>query len=207
MARPLLREPYVIAYSDEAVPQHVLFVEHSTGPRLRHARPRPGDWAHGVLRARQRTHRRGRPDFRAVNARRQWQCIGRGRCQICGRPARDPESGRVWWLLSDDGRSADRGYTNAPPTCRTCIPDAAAQCPHLRRSMAVYTAAGFEPYGVLANLYEPCGALAVPVEQGVELTLRDGLLGYALATQLLVVLHDLRPAPLPSAPPRGRALP
>ncbi len=191
------RAPYVIAYADEVLPQHVLFAEHPSGPRLRHARPRPGDWGHGVLRARQRTHRRGRPNFQAVNARRQWQCIDRGRCQVCGRSAYDPESGRLWWLLSDDGRSADQGYTNAPPTCRTCIPEAITQCPHLRRSAAVYTTAGIRPYGVLANLYEPLGTLAFPVAEGVELTFSSDLLGKALATQLLVLLHDLQPAPLP----------
>ncbi|WP_371783794.1 hypothetical protein [Streptosporangium subroseum] len=112
---------------------------------------------------------------------------------MCTRPARDPESGRWWWLLSDDGRSAAQGYTNAPPTCQGCIPEAITQCPHLRKAAAVYTASSYQPYGVLANLYAPFDGLAIPVMEKVELTLSDPLCGQALATQLLVHLRDLQP--------------
>lgn len=189
-----LRAPAVVAHEGEALTQQVIFVNHPTGPRLRHARPRPGDWGYGVLRARQKTNNRGRPIFPKVHTRRQWQYIDLGLCQICSRPALDHESGRWSWLLSDDGKSADQGYTNAPPTCRDCIPEAIEQCPHLRKAAAIYTVGGYEPYGVLANLYVPLGELALPLAEGVELTLSDNRLGKALATQLLVRLHDLQPA-------------
>ncbi|MFC7641416.1 hypothetical protein ACFQX6_10835 [Streptosporangium lutulentum] len=193
-----LRAPAVVAHEGEAVPQHVIFAAGPNGPRLRHARPRPGDWGHGFLRARQKTNKRGRPIFPAVHTRRQWQYIDLGLCQICTRLARDPESGRWWWLLSDDGQSSAQGYTNAPPTCRSCIPEAITQCPHLRKAAAVYTVGSFEPYGVIANLYRPLGELAIPVMEGVELALANPLRGQALATQLLVRLHELQPEPLPA---------
>ncbi|MEV6868373.1 hypothetical protein AB0M44_46265 [Streptosporangium subroseum] len=198
VAATRLRAPAVVAREGEAVPQYVVFAEGANGPRLRHARPRPGDWGHGFLRARQKTNRRGHPIFPAVHARRQWQYIDLGLCQVCGRPARDPVSGRWWWLLSDDGQSAAQGYTNAPPTCPGCIPEAIAQCPYLRKAAAVYTVTDYEPYGVLANLYRPLGELAIPVMEGVELTLSDPLRGQALATQLLVLFHSLQPEPLPA---------
>ncbi|MEV6866632.1 hypothetical protein AB0M44_37255 [Streptosporangium subroseum] len=191
-----LRAPAVVAHEGEAVPQYVIFAEGPNGPRLRHARPRPGDWGYGVLRARQKTNKRGRPIFPAVHTRRQWQYIDLGLCQVCTGSARDPDSGRWWWLLSDDGQSAAQGYTNAPPTCRDCIPEAIAQCPHLREAAAVYTVANFEPYGVLANLYQPLGELAIPAMEKVELTLSDPRGGQALATQLLVLLHGLQSEPL-----------
>ncbi|MGS2646071.1 hypothetical protein [Streptosporangium sp. G12] len=188
-----LRVPAVVAHEGEAVAQHVLFVNHPTGPRLRHASPRPGDWGYGILRARQKTNNRGRPIFPKIHARRQWQHIDLGLCQMCSRPALD-QDGRWSWLLSDDGKSADQGYTNAPPTCRGCIPEAIEQCPHLRKAAAIYTVGGYAPYGVLANLYVPLGELALPLAEGVELTLSDDRIGRALATQLLVRLDDLQPA-------------
>ncbi|WP_371784663.1 hypothetical protein [Streptosporangium subroseum] len=181
------------------VPQHVIFAPSANGLRLRHAQPRPGDWGYGVLRARAKTNRRGKPNLKAVNTRRQWQYIDQGRCQVCRRPARDRVTGRWWWLLADDGKSAAQGYTNAPPTCRGCIPEAITQCPHLREAAAVYTAGSYEPYGVLANLYVPFEGLALPQAEGVELKLSDSRIGQALATQLLVFLRELRP----ELPPAG----
>ncbi|MEV6861254.1 hypothetical protein AB0M44_09650 [Streptosporangium subroseum] len=150
--------------------------------------------ATGVLRARAKTNRRGKPNLKAVNTRRQWTYIDQGRCQVCGRPARDRVSGRWWWLLADDGTSAAQGYTNAPPTCRDCIPEAITQCPHLREAAAVHTVGSY----LLANLYVPFEGLALPSAEGVELTLADSRIGQALATQLLMLLHDLRPEPLPA---------
>ncbi|GAA3136751.1 hypothetical protein GCM10010466_29470 [Planomonospora alba] len=192
-----VQHPYVIAYAGEAEIQHVLFRRVRGEWRLTHAEPRRDDWGYGILRARSGASRQGKPLFDVVNPRRQWTCADCGLCQVCGETARDPETGRYWWLLSDEGESEDRGWTNAPPTCRACIPAAVTQCPHLRRGRpAVYTAGAFEPYGVFAVIYSRSGQLAYPLAEKEIVTFGDPRASHALATQLLVCLRDLRLEPL-----------
>jgi hypothetical protein len=81
--------------------------------------------------------------------------------------------------------------------CQVCVPIALQRCPRLRRSHYLYTAAGYEPYAVQADIYEPGpGGLATIVEREVTVTLdRYKALAYALAKQLLVALDGLEPIP------------
>ncbi|MBN6054485.1 hypothetical protein JYK22_21265, partial [Nonomuraea sp. RK-328] len=117
-------------------------------------------------------------------------------CQVCGESATDCWTGRIWWVLADDpsDTSCGDGYTNAPPTCHSCIPSAIASCPRLRRSAAVYTVGGSEPYGVLAGVVqESTSGGEIVLKKNVCLALDEfARLELAMATQLLVVLHDLR---------------
>ncbi|WP_433516859.1 DUF6879 family protein [Nonomuraea sp. CA-143628] len=97
------------------------------GLKLSYDAPRAGDWAYGVLRLRQNSKRSGRPDFNTVNTRRQWRCMAKRLCQVCTRSAVDPDTGWISWLLSSEGGGHERdGFTNAPPTCKACIPEAIA---------------------------------------------------------------------------------
>ncbi|NRQ40246.1 hypothetical protein HII36_51760 [Nonomuraea sp. NN258] len=76
-------------------------------------------------------------------------------CQVCAKSAVDRETGRTWWLLSRQSGMAADGYTNAPPTCLACIPEAITACSHLRRNAAVCTVGSCAPYGVRADLFRP----------------------------------------------------
>ncbi|GAA3209722.1 hypothetical protein GCM10020216_013100 [Nonomuraea helvata] len=146
------RYPYVIGWTGEAETHRLVWVPAAGGMRLSYADPHRGDYTQGVLRLRQKQTRAGRPDFTTVNTRRQWRCMAKGLCQVCARSAVDAETGRIWWLLSSDYGGAGDGYTNAPPTCRACIPEAIAQCSHLRRHAAVFTVGGCVPFGVRGGM-------------------------------------------------------
>ncbi|MBG0818607.1 hypothetical protein [Planomonospora sp. ID82291] len=205
VAEPKIRVPYVIARSGEIVNQHPRFVSKlGGGLRLAYDRPRPNDWAHGVLRVRVRTTREGQPQWRLLNTRRQWECMEKNLCQVCGEVATDPVSGRIPWIMTETAfrdvpGEPGNGYTSAPATCRACIGDALALCPRLHISSAVCTVAYAEPVAVLAEVFQPGpGRRAVHTgEHNVFVRLDDEvLLPRVLATQLIVKVHDLQPAPL-----------
>ncbi|MFD1546797.1 hypothetical protein [Nonomuraea guangzhouensis] len=204
-----VRVPYITAYSNEMVPHPLTFIAHpesTDGLRLSYADPIPQDWQLGVLWARQGLHRRGRPEWKIVNTVRQRRCLLRLLCQVCGLSAANPLDGRTYWVLADDpgDTSTDAGYTNAPPTCASCIPVAIATCPRLRRGARAYTVGGAEPYGVLADVLRPSGRRPVERERNTAIPLDSfHRLEYALAKQLLLVLDDLRPAPIQGRPGSG----
>lgn len=191
------RVPFVIGYTGDVVRQPLKFVPRPGGWRLSYDVPRAGDWAYGVLRLRQRTMRSGRPDFTTVNTRRQWRCMAKRLCQVCARSAVDQDSGRIWWLLSSEGGHSTDGFTNAPPTCRACIPEAITYCPRLRRNAMIVTVGDSLPYGVRADLFLPYLPPVVPYERNAVVLLSDPDRGLALARELLVRLDDVRPARMP----------
>lgn len=190
-----LRIPYITAYEGEKIEQELVFDRPPGGPRLSHRKPRPLDWEFGVLRVRERTDRQGRPNLKAVNSRRQWECMIKGLCQVCGHKAQD-QAGRWPWLLSAGEADDLTGFTNAPPTCAACIPDAIAQCPHLWRGATVLTVADYEPYAVKGHLFLALGTHPYPSAENKVIPL-DAFaeLERALATQLLVRFFDPKPAP------------
>ncbi|WP_343948203.1 hypothetical protein [Nonomuraea longicatena] len=190
--------PYITAWSDEERPQGVGFAHHAEagGQRLTYTDPQPNDWIYGVLRARHGIGRSGRPLWKQVNTLRQWRCMTHRLCQVCGESAVDPASGRVSWLLTETVVSVapGQGYTNAPPTCRSCIPESLAACPRLRRGAVGYSVEDVEPYGVLAHVFRPTpGGGAVIVDRSVMVQLDEfGRLTRALAHQLVVLLSGLQ---------------
>ncbi|MEU6997902.1 hypothetical protein [Nonomuraea sp. NPDC046570] len=191
------RVPFVIGFTGEVERHHpLMWMQSWDGMRLAYdALPSRGDYSHGVLRLRQSQKRTGRPDFKTVNTRRQWRCMEKRLCQVCGRSAVDRDTGRTWWLLSStgDGDYGD-GYTNAPPTCRACIPEAIAFCPHLRRNAEVFTVGRCSLYGVRADVFLPYLAPIQPAERNVVLRFDDYSLPHAIARELLVRLSDVQPA-------------
>ncbi|GII90631.1 hypothetical protein [Sinosporangium siamense] len=195
-----LRVPHVIAYSEEAVPQHLAFRRSAVRePYLAYTDPRGTDWALGVLRARVRGNRRGQPQWKLLNTLRQWRCMIKDLCQVCGGRAADPETGRLWWIITETAyrQLGDGHHTSAPATCRARIPESLASCPRLRESGDVFTAASAEPSAVLADMFAPGpqGRAVHTGEHNVFVSLEwTDLLRSALATQLVVRLHDLRPA-------------
>lgn len=195
------RVPYITAWSEETM-NHALAFEWAGaagGLRLTYADPHPNDWLFGVLWVRQGLALRGKPEWKLVNALRQRRCMLRKLCQVCGSTAVDSSTGRAWWVLAD-GPTHDAkvsGYTNAPPTCFACIPEALTSCPRLRRGAAVYTVGDAEPYGVVADLFAPSirGGFT-QVERNTTLGLDEyRRLEWALAKQLLVCLRDPEPWP------------
>lgn len=200
---PNLRVPYVIAFSEELVSDPIHFVR-DYRPRghmkLSYRDPQPGDYANGVLRARARTNRKGKPEWRKINPRRQWQCMDKLWCQVCGKPATD-QYGRLPWIMTEsvfhwDEDNPSTAITNAPPTCWACIPESQTFCPQLRESSAVYTARSALPVGVLADLYyQPLfnGNVLPTDERNVEVRFKNQrLLPYVLAHQLIVQVFDLQ---------------
>jgi hypothetical protein len=191
------RVPYITAWSEESSSHCLAFAYHpeAGGLRLTYTDAQPNDWMYGVLRARQGVSRGGRPEWKLVNGRRQWRCMEHRLCQVCGGPATDPSTGRMWWLLADDISSTapDQGYTHAPPTCRACIPVALMYCPRLHQEATVYTVADAEPYAVLGDVFRPVsGGGAVAVERSVMVHLDEfDHLTRALAYQLVVLLSGL----------------
>jgi hypothetical protein len=194
------RVPFVIGYTGDVVPQPLTFVPSRGGWKLSYDAPRAGDWAYGVLRLRQNAQRSGRPDFTTVHTRRQWRCMTKRLCQVCARSAVDPETGRISWLLSSEAGDHTRdGFTNAPPTCKACIPEAITYCPHLRRNAMIVTVGDSIPYGVRADLFLPYLPPVVPYERNAVVLLSDPDREFALARELLVRLKDVRPAQIERA--------
>ncbi|GAA2268554.1 hypothetical protein GCM10010149_06730 [Nonomuraea roseoviolacea subsp. roseoviolacea] len=189
------RYPYVIGWTGEAVAHRLVWRRGAQGEKLAYADSRPGDYAQGVLRLRQRGTRAGRPDFKTVNTRRQWRCMERALCQVCGRSAVDQESGRVWWLLSGS-EGPGEGYTNAPPTCPACIPEAIAGCPHLRRHAAVCTVGAWLPFAVRADVFVPYVPPVRPVAINALVPFSDERSRLCVARELVVRLIDVQPASL-----------
>jgi hypothetical protein len=164
--------PYTIAYANELVTDPIGFVPYAGRLRLSYLPSRPGDWATsragsrrggGILRARvrdlrDRPEQRGPERMRKLNTRRQWRCMDRLLCQVCGGPAADPGDGLIPWPVTKtvfDRTGPDSGLTNAPPTCWSCIPKALEECPMLRQDFTVYTVSNVRSAGVLADLYRP----------------------------------------------------
>lgn len=198
-----LRVPYVTAYDGEDVAYQLALMsdpEATDGRRLSYTNPLKQDWLFGVLWHRHGMTRVGNPEWKLVNTVRQRRCMLHALCQVCGQPAAD-DDGRIWWVMAEEpGRSPlGEPFTNAPPTCRPCIPEARTLCPRLRTGSLVYTARGIEPYGVVAEVYQPVGRGLLAMGQSTELPL-DAFrqLEYALAKQLLVVLDGLMAAPTPT---------
>jgi hypothetical protein len=198
-----LRVPYVTAHDGEDILYHLALAPHreaTDGQRLSYIDAVPTDWMFGVLWHRHGVSRAGAPEWKRVNTIRQRRCMRHLLCQVCGQSAVD-DAGRIWWVMAEEPglTAAGEPFTNAPPTCPTCIPEARMLCPRLRKTAQVYTASSAEPYGVVADVHRPVGRRLLVVEQTAELPL-DAFhrLEYALAKQLLVTLDGLTPASTPT---------
>lgn len=162
--------PFTIAFAHEEVKDLIVFEWHDHECRLAYERPRLDDRVHGILRGRvrdllDRPDLRGPARMRKLNTRRQWRCMDELLCQVCGEPARDPWTGRIPWVLPStvfERTGPDRGRTNAPPTCWSCMPKALEECPMLRKDSALCAVTRTVSAGVLADLYQPRGLAVVP---------------------------------------------
>ncbi|MBT2229175.1 hypothetical protein [Nonomuraea sp. NEAU-A123] len=188
------RYPYVIGWTGETQNLPLKWVPHRGGRRLSYVVSHRDDFRNDVLRLRQGQTRAGRPDFRTVNTLRQWRAMEKRLCQVCARSAVDRAMGRIWWLLSSGYGGDGDGYTNAPPTCPACIPEAISQCSHLRRNAAVFTVGDCSPYGVRADVFVPNLPPVVPFERNAVLRFDDYNMHHVLARELLMRLQDVRPA-------------
>lgn len=196
-----LRVPYITAYDEERADFRLAFGCHSQavdGQRLSYVDPAESDWMFGVLWVRRENHQRGCPQWKQVHALRQRECMVGQLCQVCAGPAVDKGTGRVSWVLTDVP-PAPSVYVTAPPTCRSCIPEAVASCPRLQRSAHAYTVGVSKSYGVVGDLFTRDAGGGVDLVRRndfVPLDARDRL-EYALARQLVVQLSDIQPAAIP----------
>ncbi|MET8005111.1 hypothetical protein [Nonomuraea glycinis] len=198
--------PYVIAYANELLQDPIQFEPHAHELRLAYSQCRRSDWVHGILRARVRDLRdrpgkRGPERMRKLNTRRQWRCMDKLLCQVCGKPATDLETGHIPWLLTEtvfDATSEDSGRTNAPPTCWNCIAYAREECPMLQNDAALHIVTSAVSVGVLADLYEPGVFSEQPVLARHNVFVAWDAHRYhasALATSQVVELHGMTPVP------------
>ncbi|MFE3448151.1 hypothetical protein ACFXJ8_04370 [Nonomuraea sp. NPDC059194] len=194
--------PYTIAYANELVADPIYFEWHAHEYRLTYGKPRRGDWVNGILRARvrdwrNRPDRRGPERMRKLNTARQWRCMDRLLCQVCGGPATDRETGRIPWALTKtvfERTGPDSGRTNAPPSCLSCIPKAMEQCPMLRDDFTFYTVASTTSAGVLSDLYDH-GICDRPILAKHNVFVAWDAVryhAYALAVAQVVELHGMK---------------
>lgn len=194
-----LRAPYITPCSEETIDFNLVIAADSgatDGRRLSYPDPADDDWLMGVLWARQENHRRGDPLFHQVHIRRQRECMLGQLCQVCRKTAWDPATGRLWWVFPREVPAADMLLTK-PPACVACVSKAVEACPLLRREAYVYTSGGYEPYGVLGDVFSLDGE-QVRIERGQDVPL-DAFrtLEYTLARALTVHVRDMRREPLP----------
>ncbi|MEQ4721278.1 hypothetical protein [Nonomuraea sp. B19D2] len=188
------RYPYVIGWTGEVQEHRLQWKQHRDGETLAYVDHRRSDYALGALRLRQGQKMTGRPDFKTMNTRRQWRSMDKHLCQVCAGSAVDRDTGRIWWLLSSGYGDDGDGYTNAPPTCRACIPEAISQCSHLRRNAAVFTVAASYPYGVRGDVFLPYLPPVAPFERNALVRFTDDEIAHCIARELVVRLHDVQPA-------------
>ncbi|MET7337092.1 hypothetical protein [Nonomuraea sp. NPDC005650] len=204
--------PYTIAFANELVKDPIAFEPCAGGLRLAYQPSQPGDWIKpptakpwelGILRARVRDlldkpDLRGSERMRKLNLRREWRCMNKLLCQVCGGPAVDPESRLIPWLLTKtvfERTGLDSGRTNAPPTCWTCVPKALEQCPMLQVDFTLYTVRAVETVGVLADLYRP-GIFREPIPTAHNVFVPWDAPRYhprTLAVAQVLELHGMKP--------------
>ncbi|NAS26640.1 hypothetical protein GT755_33820 [Herbidospora sp. NEAU-GS84] len=212
--------PYVLARSKELVTDPIRFVYSRAVYELVYALVgRRSDVAMGVLRARVKTSARGEVMWRLVNSIRQWRCMTKKLCQVCGETAGREGDGIPWILTQSAFQTMsylppDCGDTNSPPTCRACWPEALKRCPELKSHARVVTVREVEPVAVLGDVYRPSSGphwrtpelvqeqAYVPLDEFARLPM-------VLATQLVLLLHGIRNVEPPrfdirSAAARGR---
>ncbi|WP_440100003.1 hypothetical protein [Streptosporangium sp. H16] len=194
-----LRKPYVTPYAEENLDLPLAFEWQAGAPRLTYRDALPQEWMFGTLWARCGTARKGKIQWHLVHTLRQRRCMLKRLCRVCGGPATDPDTGRVWWILPTSlaGDFQSPWPTAHPPTCKAHISEALTACPYLRREIPVVcTARGYSPVAVLSNLYglDDAGRV-VETSHQIPVGLNEPhLLKRALATQLIVQITDLQRA-------------
>ncbi|WP_433253195.1 hypothetical protein ACQPYK_09385 [Streptosporangium sp. CA-135522] len=202
MTRTALHKPYVTPYAEETLDLPLAFEWAAGEPRLTYRDALPQDWMFGALWVRCGTARDGKILWPMVHTLRQRRCMLKRLCRVCGQSATDPGTGRIWWVMPSalPGDAATWPTVN-PPTCKAHLVEALTTCPYLRRGApAVYTVGDYSPIGVLADLYgEDDDGRVVETRHQIAIGLDEfHLLHRALATQLIVSLHDIQRAPNPA---------
>ncbi|MEU8151993.1 hypothetical protein [Nonomuraea sp. NPDC048901] len=193
-AAPVLPVPYVAAYVGETVSLDLAVIHDVwavSGRRLSYTDPVASDWDLGVLWARQKTHRQGKPQYDELHTLRQRECMLHRLCQVCAGPALDPDTGLLAWVFHKEVHAA-AGRLSKPPTCWRCIPEARAACPHLQQEAHVYTSPDYELWGVKGLVVSSGGSTRQDVPMADLVTLE-----YTLARALVVHVSDLRREPAP----------
>lgn len=194
MAATVLPVPYVAAYSSETVALNLAVIHDVwalSQRRLSYTDPAASDWAMGVLWARQKTHRHGKPQYDELHTLRQRECMLHRLCQVCAGPAVNPATGLLTWVFHKEVHSA-AGRLSKPPTCPQCIPEVRAACPRLQQEAHVYTSPNYEPWGVKGIVVSAGGSTRQDVPLTDLVTLE-----YTLARALTVYVSGLRPERAP----------
>jgi hypothetical protein len=129
----------------------------------------------------------GQPNWNRTHPVRQRRSMDERLCQVCARGGADV------WIIPPSNLDAGKGtaVTGHPPLCRGCLPIAQRHCPHLRaqQDWRPFTAAEVRPFGVMADVYAPTGA----VERRGFVTPSDLDCRRAVARQRVVRLLGLAP--------------
>ncbi|WP_433366884.1 hypothetical protein [Streptosporangium sp. CA-115845] len=194
-----LRKPYITPYAEETLDLPLTFEWADGVHRLTYRDALLGERMFGALWARCGTAQEGRILWPMVHTLRQRRCMLNRLCRVCGEPATDPDTGRITWIMPFAAPGALRSTmsTANPPICKAHLGEALATCPHLRvGAPVVCTVSDYFPIGVLANLYGEAGhGRVVETHHQRHIGLDEfNRLHRALATQLIVQVHDLQPA-------------
>ncbi|MFD3618708.1 hypothetical protein ACFWWT_26405 [Streptomyces sp. NPDC058676] len=194
--------PYITQRGGEdAAPENLFIIRHSSGPRLyyRYEDPRDRD-PRGALWARcgwnpvdAQGRITGEPQWKLMHPHRQMVSMQTMLCQICSLPARTPLGFIFLAGPRDHDPTQASILTNQPPVCRKHARAAAKLCPHLEDNPMVFLARSAPLYGVHGTLYGlDDGGVKVVAQPDAPLPYGHANIGTFLASQLVRRLQSFR---------------
>jgi hypothetical protein len=186
---------------EDAAPDNLIILRHSSGPRLYYLDEDPRDRdLRGVLWARcgfnpvdERGRPTGNPQWKMMHPYRQMMCMQTMRCQVCQEFAQTPLGFIFLAGPKDQDPTQPLIITNQPPVCPKHARAAAKLCPHLEEDPMVFLAQSAPLYGVHGTLYglgeEGVRVVAKPDE---PLPYGHGNLSTFLASQMVRRLSSFR---------------
>ncbi|WP_386347779.1 hypothetical protein [Streptomyces xiangluensis] len=186
---------------EDAAPDNLIILLHSSGPRLYYLDEDPRDRdLRGVLWARcsfnpvdERGQPTGTPQWKMMHPYRQMMCMQTMRCQVCQEPARTPLGFIFLAGPKDQDPIQPPIITNQPPVCPKHARAAAKLCPHLEEDPLVFLAQSAPLYGVHGTLYGlGTDGLKVVAQPDEPLPYGHGNIPTFLASQMVRRLSSFR---------------
>lgn len=192
--------PYVTVRSEEGL-LPVPLIRHPVRGGLAYADETPHDrdtfgqlWVRPQLLPRQR---RGEPRLEDVHTYRQRRAMRDMLCQVCARPAADPDGPHLFLLRSTGGAIREGERTASPPVCVPCAGIAVQSCRALQGGRWVAAWVRYAPaWGIYGTVYDPVSLQAVPGRYMERVEYDAPLAAWTIAARLVVQLHGVTPADL-----------
>jgi len=186
--------PYIAPWTRETVIEPQVLIDPDAGFTYEDALPTDRD-AFGALWRRQSivSGDRGNPRLGDVHSRRQRRCMTRLLCQVCAGPASRTSEGVLF--LDQDHREDWSTWpetlgTVHPPVCLPCAAESVRRCRHLIKSWVAIRARTPVPWGVYGIKYSLGPDRRLQADGKVEMEYGDPLMGWVVASQMIVRLDD-----------------